>query len=192
MKYPLLLFPAGKDYLWGGEKLKTEYGKTINMTPLAETWECSIHPDGSSIVINGEYEGAKLSEVLKENPQWLGSKNKELPVLVKFIDAKQDLSVQVHPDDMYAKQYGDNGKTECWYVLQADKDAELVYGFEHSVTKGLLRNHIKNGTLHSDLHYVPVQKGNLFYIPAGTVHAINHGIVLAEIQESSNFNLSAL
>lgn len=97
----LKLKPAGKDYLWGGTRLRDEYGKKIDLTPLAETWECSVHPDGPSIVANGEFKGWKLTDVLKQHPEFLGLKvkNGELPILVKFIDAKQDLSVQVHPDD---------------------------------------------------------------------------------------------
>lgn len=97
---PLLLTPSGKDYLWGGERLKTEYNKKINLTPLAETWECSTHPDGPSTVVVGKYAGKTLAEVLQDNPEYLGSKYetlKELPVLIKFIDAQSDLSVQVHP-----------------------------------------------------------------------------------------------
>ena len=108
------LIPTGKDYLWGGTRLREEYGKKIDLTPLAETWECSVHPDGSSFVANGTYKGKTLAEVLKAHPKHLGTKveNGELPVLVKFIDAKKDLSVQVHPNDEYAREHeGENGKT---------------------------------------------------------------------------------
>ena len=114
------LIPTGKDYLWGGTRLREEYGKQIDLTPLAETWECSVHPDGPSYVANGIYKGQTLTEVLSAHPEYLGTKveNGELPVLVKFIDAKKDLSVQVHPDDTYAREHeGDNGKTEMWYVI---------------------------------------------------------------------------
>lgn len=108
------LLPAGKDYLWGGTRLRDEFGKKIDMTPLAETWECSVHPDGPSVVANGKYSGRTLAEVIEEHPEYLGTKvgdTKELPVLVKFIDAKKDLSVQVHPDDAYARKHeGQNGK----------------------------------------------------------------------------------
>lgn len=113
------LIPTGKDYLWGGTRLREEYGKQIDLTPLAETWECSVHPDGPSCVANGIYKGQTLTEVLSAHPEYLGTKveNGELPVLVKFIDAKKDLSVQVHPDDTYAREHeGDNGKTEMWYT----------------------------------------------------------------------------
>ena len=124
------LIPTGKDYLWGGTRLREEYGKKIALTPLAETWECSVHPDGPSYVANGIYKGQMLAEVLSAHPEYLGTKveNGELPVLVKFIDAKKDLSVQVHPDDAYAREHeGDNGKTEMWYVVDADEGAHLIY-----------------------------------------------------------------
>lgn len=128
------LIPTGKDYLWGGTRLREEYGKQIDLTPLAETWECSVHPDGPSYVANGIYKGQTLTEVLSAHPEYLGTKveNGELPVLVKFIDAKKDLSVQVHPDDTYAREHeGDNGKTEMWYVIDAEEGAHLIYGFQH-------------------------------------------------------------
>lgn len=185
----LKLQPAGKDYLWGGTRLRDEYGKKIDLTPLAETWECSVHPDSPSIVLNGEYKGWTLADVLEQHPEYLGSKvkNGELPILVKFIDAKQDLSVQVHPDDEYArKNEHQNGKTEMWYVIDADKGANLIYGFQHKVTEDILRNAVKTGTLDKHLQKVPVCKGDVFYVPAGTVHGIGAGILLAEIQESSN------
>ena len=185
----LRLQPAGKDYLWGGTKLRDEYGKKIDLTPLAETWECSVHPDGPSIVENGQYKGKTLSEVLKLHPEYLGTKveNGELPILVKFIDAKKDLSVQVHPNDEYARKYEhQKGKTEMWYVIDADDDASLIYGFRHRVTEEILRNAVKTGTLDKHLQKVPVHKGDVFYVPAGTVHGIGAGVVVAEIQESSN------
>ena len=190
MKYPLFLSPAGKNYLWGGERLKTEYGKKIDLEPLAETWECSAHPDGPSVVVNGEYRGKTLIEVINEHPEYLGTKcnqNEGFPILIKFIDAAKDLSVQVHPDDEYAKEHeGDRGKTEMWYVLDAKDGAELVYGFEHLVDEQMLRDAVETGDLSKHLHKVRVHKGDMFYIPAGTVHAIGAGILLAEIQESSN------
>lgn len=144
------LIPTGKDYLWGGTRLREEYGKQIDLTPLAETWECSVHPDGPSYVANGIYKGQTLAEVLSAHPEYLGTKveNGELPVLVKFIDAKKDLSVQVHPDDAYAREHeGDNGKTEMWYVVDADEGAHLIYGFQHKVTEEILRKAVETGTL---------------------------------------------
>lgn len=185
---PILLAPSGKDYLWGGNRLKTEYGKDIELTPLAETWECSVHPNGPCYAISGEHKGMTLAEIIKMHPEYVGNKNTQIPVLIKFIDAAKDLSVQVHPSDEYARKYenGQNGKTEMWYVLEAKEGAKLVWGFEHKVTKEILEKDITDGTLQNDLHYVPVHKGDVFLIESGTVHAIGEGILLAEIQESSD------
>lgn len=185
----LKLQPCGKDYLWGGTRLRDEYGKKLELTPLAETWECSAHPDGPSKIANGAFKGQTLAEVLKRHPEYLGTKvkNGELPVLVKFIDAKKDLSVQVHPDDEYAKKHeGDNGKTEMWYVIDAEEGASLIYGFQHKVTEEILRHTLEAGTLDRHLQKVEVHKGDTYFVPAGTVHGIGKGILLAEIQESSN------
>ena len=185
----LKMQPCGKDYLWGGTRLRNEYGKKIDLTPLAETWECSVHPDGPSVIANGEFKGQSLEEVLKQHPEYLGIKvkNGELPVLVKFIDAKQDLSVQVHPDDEYAREHeGDNGKTEMWYVIDAEEGSSLIYGFKHKVTEEILRKAVETGTLDKHLQKVEVHKGDTCYVPAGTVHGIGAGILMAEIQESSN------
>ena len=190
MSYPLFLSPSGKDYLWGGERLKDKYGKNIDLTPLAETWECSAHPDGPSVVMNGDHKGHTLIEVIDAHPEYLGSKcnpYEGFPILIKFIDAAKDLSVQVHPDDEFALRYEHSrGKTEMWYVLDAKEGAELVYGFEHKVNEQMLKEAIETGELSKHLHKVKVHKGDMFYIPAGTVHAIGAGILIAEIQESSN------
>lgn len=185
----LKLIPAGKDYLWGGTRLRDEYGKKIDLTPLAETWECSVHPDGPSHIMNGEFKGRTLADVLKSHPEYLGTKVKNggLPILVKFIDAKKDLSVQVHPNDEYAwKHEHQNGKTEMWYVIDADEGASLIYGFQHKVTPEILKEAVNTGTLDKHLQKIEVHKGDVFYVPAGTVHGIGAGILIAEIQESSN------
>lgn len=189
--YPFLLKPAGKDYLWGGNRLNEDFKKNIDMDPLAETWECSTHPDGQSYIASGEYTGKKLRDVLKKHPEFLGThpkSNGDLPILVKFIDAKKDLSVQVHPDDEYAFKYenGQLGKTEMWYVLDATKDAALVYGFKYNMNKSDIKKSIKDGTIEKYLNKVSVKKGDLFYITPGTVHAIGAGALIAEIQENSN------
>lgn len=188
---PFLLRPAGKDYLWGGSRLKDDFSKDIDMEPLAETWECSTHPDGPSTVASGEHEGKLLTDVLKEHPEYLGTHPRtegELPILIKFIDAKRDLSVQVHPDDAYAqeKEHGSLGKSEMWYVLDAAKDAKLIYGFYHDMTKEVLRESLLNGTVEKYLQKVHIQKDDVFYIEAGTVHALGAGALVAEIQENSN------
>ncbi|HJA93613.1 MAG TPA: class I mannose-6-phosphate isomerase [Candidatus Eisenbergiella merdipullorum] len=188
---PFLLKPAGKDYLWGGSRLNDDFSKGIDLNPLAETWECSTHPDGPSTVASGEYAGQTLAAVLKAHPKYLGTHpgtKGELPILIKFIDARKDLSVQVHPTDEYAREHenGQLGKTEMWYVLDASKDAKLVYGLHHDVDKEQLRKSIEDGTVEKYLQKVPVKKNDLFYIEAGTIHAIGAGALIAEIQESSN------
>ena len=158
---PMLLRPSGKDYLWGGRRLNDEFEKNIDMDPLAETWECSTHPDGASYVADGEFSGLELSEVLKLHPEYLGERHKgedSLPILIKFIDAKKDLSVQVHPTDEYAKEHenGQLGKTEMWYVLDAGKDASLIYGLNQNSTKDEIREAIYNGTVTKYLQKVPI------------------------------------
>ncbi len=189
--FPILLSPAGKDYLWGGRRLKDDFSKDIALEPLAETWECSTHPDGFSIVASGKSKGQTLKDVLAEHPEYLGEKHAEkgdLPILIKFIDAKTDLSVQVHPDDEYAAQYenGSLGKSEMWYVLDAQKNTKLIYGFCRDMDKQTLYRSLKAGTIEKYLQRVPIQKDDVFYIPSGQVHAIGAGALIAEIQESSN------
>ena len=185
---PILLNPVGKEYLWGGTRLQKEYNKQINMTPLAETWECSTHPDGMSVVRTGEYENMTLYDVLKKHPEYLGNKNyKKFPVIVKLIDAEKNLSVQVHPDDEYAHIYeNQNGKTEMWYVLDAKPEAHLICGFSHDMTPEILKNAIETGNLDEHLQKFSVKKGDVFFIPAGTVHAIGAGVLVAEIQQNSD------
>ena len=188
---PFLLRPSGKDYLWGGRRLNDEFEKNIDLSPLAETWECSTHPDGPSFVSSGEFDGMELAEVLRAHPEYLGERHRgetALPILIKFIDAKKDLSVQVHPTDEYAKENenGQLGKTEMWYVLDAGRDAKLVYGLRQDCTKDELRTALADGTVMKYLQKVPIHKDDLFFIPAGTIHAIGAGALVAEIQESSN------
>lgn len=191
VNHPFLLKPAGKDYLWGGSRLNDDFAKGIEMSPLAETWECSTHPEGQSVVASGSFEGQGLTEVLKKHPEYLGTHPKKengLPILIKFIDARENLSVQVHPDDKYAGKYenGSLGKTEMWYVLDASRNAQVVYGFYHPMDKEKLTKSLKDGTIEKYLRKVPVKKNDVFYIPAGLVHAIGGGALVAEIQENSN------
>lgn len=188
---PFMLSPAGKDYLWGGNRLNEDFAKGIDLSPLAETWECSTHPDGPSMVATGEFKGQTLTEVIKAHPEFLGTHPKAedgLPILIKFIDAKKDLSVQVHPDDDYAREHenGSLGKTEMWYVLDATKDAKLIYGFYHDMDEEILRKSLKDGTVERFLQKVPIQRDDVFFIPSGQVHAIGAGALIAEIQENSN------
>lgn len=188
---PFLLKPAGKDYLWGGNRLNEVYGKNINLSPLAETWECSTHPDGLSTIQGGEFHGRTLKSVLKEHPEYAGEtllSDGQLPILIKLIDAKEDLSVQVHPDDAYAKEHeqGSLGKYEMWYVLDARKDTRLVYGFHHNQNRETVKHNLALGSICKSLQYVPIQKDEVFYIEPGQVHAIGAGALIAEIQQNSN------
>ena len=188
---PFLLKAIGKSSLWGGNRLNDEFSKGLDVSPLAESWECSTHPEGESVVGSGEFSGKTLRSVLASHPHFLGSHpntDGELPILIKLIDAQQSLSVQVHPDDDYAREHenGQLGKTEMWYVLDAQKDAHLVYGLRHSITTEELRRSIEKGELSKHLQKVPVEKNDLFYIEAGTIHAIGAGVLVAEIQENSN------
>lgn len=184
------LSPAGKNYLWGGNRLRTEYHKHLSCRPLAETWECSAHPDGASMVSSGEFAGKSLADVLQIHPEYLGENHREhgkFPILVKLIDAAQDLSIQVHPCDEYARIHEhDNGKSEMWYILDACEDASLIYGFRRNYSQQEIRTALAQGQILDCLQKIPVHKGDVFYIPAGTVHAIGKGILLAEIQENSN------
>ncbi|MSS58694.1 class I mannose-6-phosphate isomerase [Erysipelotrichaceae bacterium Oil+RF-744-GAM-WT-6] len=187
---PFLLKPAFKDYLWGGDRLRGEYHKETDLSPLAESWECSTHPDGTSLALIDQKE-IPMTEVLKRHPEILGTHPRTrdtLPILIKLIDAKNDLSVQVHPDDDYARihEHGSLGKSEFWYVLEAEPGASLIYGFSQDVTEEQVRQGIVDGTIQKYLQKVPVRRNDVFFVQAGTVHAIGKGIVIAEIQESSN------
>lgn len=186
-----MLRAAAKDYLWGGSRLNDDFNLGMSITPFAEAWVCSSHPDGQSSTTDGE----QLGEVLKAHPEYLGSHvlsltgyKPELPILIKLIDAKFDLSVQVHPDDEYARENenGSWGKTEMWYVLDARPGAELVYGFNRDIRVDQARESIRFGSIGRLLNHVKVHKNDLFYIEAGTVHAIGAGCLIAEIQQSSN------
>lgn len=187
----LKLKPACKDYLWGGHRLVEEYGKEYDGDVLAETWELSCHPDGPSTIVNGAFSGKTLPDYIREKGKdVLGthcSRFQDFPVLIKFIDAKENLSIQVHPDNSYAlKNENQYGKTEMWYVMDAEPGAFLYYGFEHEISKEELRQRIDDGTLTEVLHAQPVKNGDVLFIESGTIHAICKGILLAEIQQNSN------
>lgn len=187
--HPFKLKPACKDYLWGGTKLKNEYGKECGTDILAETWELSAHPAGSSVVASGEHQGMLFADLIKKHPEICGSccSGGEFPILIKFIDAKQSLSVQVHPDDAYAfKNEGEPGKNEMWVVMENQPGAYLYFGFEQEISKEEMRRRINDNTLTEVLHKAPVKPGDVFYIKAGTIHAIGAGILLAEVQQNSN------
>ena len=188
--YILKLNPVFKDYLWGGTKLRDEYGFKSSLDKLAEGWMLSCHKDGENTVLNGEFEGKTLTEVVKIHPEYLGKNGNQFeyfPILIKLIDAKNDLSVQVHPDNEYAMRVeNEYGKTECWYILDCDDDAELIYGFNRTISSDEFKERIADNTFLETVNKVKVKKGDLFFIEAGTLHAIGKGILLAEIQQNSN------
>ena len=189
--FPVKLTPAFKDYLWGGERLKTEFYKQTDLTPLAESWELSAHKDGQSVVAEGACAGMTLTAYLDAmGKDALGTaceKYDYFPLLIKLIDAKGDLSVQVHPSDAYALEHeGEYGKTEMWYILDCEEGAALYYGFREDTTREEYESAIKEGRLTDILNRVPVKRGDVFFIPAGTVHAIGAGILICEIQQNSN------
>ena len=187
----LKLKPCGKDYLWGGRRLVEEYGKEASGEVLAETWELSCHPDGPSVIENGVHAGKTLRQYIEEQGKAvLGThcrRFRDFPILVKFIDAKDNLSIQVHPDNRYALSHeGQYGKTEMWYVMDAGKDAFLYYGFRKEISTAEFERRIRENTLLEALNAVPVQKGDVLFIESGTLHAIGKDILIAEIQQNSN------
>lgn len=192
--YPIKMNPVFKSYIWGGSRLKEKYGKNSPYDVTAESWEVAAHKNGESTAANGEYKGmtiAEITAVLKE--KLLGDKvykgdDTKFPLLVKFIDAKDNLSIQVHPNDEYANknENGESGKTEMWYVLEAEPGAGLIYGFKHDITKEQFEKSIKDNTLLEYTNFVECKKGDCFFIPSGMLHAICKGLIIAEIQQNSD------
>ena len=189
------LYPVFKDYLWGGTRLREEYGKKSDLAKVAESWELSCHKDGVSSIGLAGMDATKpvpLTEFIRirGKAEVLGTRPAafpNFPVMIKLIDAKDNLSVQVHPDDRYAmREEGSVGKTEMWYIVDCDEGAELLYGFDHEVTAEEVRKAALDNTLPQLCNHVPVHKGDVFWINAGTLHAIGKGIVIAEIQQNSN------
>lgn len=188
--YPMKLSPVYKDYLWGGHELERLYGKAGDGSCTAESWELCCHPDGESKIKNGMFKGKKLRDILRENPKFVSpdyQPEEKFPILIKFIDAKQNLSVQVHPSDNTAlHELGEEGKAEMWYVINAKPHAFLYYGLRKKVSREELEEKIKDGTICDVLNRVEVHAGDVFFIHPGTIHAIGSGVVIAEIQQNSN------
>ena len=186
--YPLLMRPAFRPMVWGGDKLKELFGKPLPSGSIGESWEVACREDLWSVVGNGFLKGTPLPEVFqKYSTEILGQEGSKFPWLVKLIDAKTDLSVQVHPDDEYAVSHGDfSGKTEMWHILQADPGSRLVVGFRQNVTRQIVEQKASDGSILEILNEVEVKQGDTFFIPPGTVHAIGGGIVLLEIQQNSD------
>lgn len=185
------LTPHCTDYIWGGNRLREEYGKTLDSDKIAESWELSCHKDGQSVVASGEHAGKSLSEYIAAKGEGVLGTNcgrfEYFPILIKLIDAKDNLSVQVHPENDYAMRVeGEYGKTEMWYIVDCEEGAELLYGFKHEISREEFAERIRNNTLLEVTNNVPVHKGDVFFIEAGTLHAIGKGILIAEIQQNSN------
>ena len=188
--YPIKLIPFVSETIWGGKKLIEEYGVKTEKKNAAEGWMLSCHEAGASTVENGKFAGISLAEVVKNNPELCGENAKkfaDFPILIKFIDAMDNLSVQVHPTKEYCEKTGrGQSKTECWYIIDCDEDAYLILGFKDKITPEQFKASIENGNLTDYVAKVPVKKGDFFFIESGTLHAICKGILLAEVQESSN------
>lgn len=188
--YPMKLSPVYKDYLWGGHELEKLYGKAGDGACTAESWELCCLPEGESVVKNGQYKGQSLGDIFKQNPSFVCPEFREddrFPILIKFIDAMKNLSIQVHPSDDTAKrEQGEEGKAEMWYVISAKPHAYLYYGLNRELPKEKLYEKIKDGSICDVLNKVEVHAGDVFFIHPGTIHAIGAGMVIAEIQQSSN------
>ena len=193
--YPLLFEPQLRHYVWGGRNLETLYGRRLPPGPTAESWEISGHAEAPTKVANGAYQGLSLPELVRLlGPRLLGTRTVELlggarfPLLVKLLDAHRDLSVQVHPDDAYAREHehGEQGKTEAWYILAAEEGARLVYGLRPGTDSEAMKKALAEGTVVDLLTYLPVKAGDCVYVPTGTVHAVMSGTVVAEIQQTSD------
>ncbi len=191
--YPLKFKPILKERLWGGTKLKEVLGKPIESDITGESWELSTVKGDVSIIANGDLQGTSLQDLIDDHSEALLGKSvvdrfgTDFPILIKFIDAKQDLSIQLHPNDKLAKErHNSFGKTEMWYIMDADPKAELIVGFNRSVTKKEYAESVENDTLLDLLNYEQVKEGDTFFINTGKIHAIGAGVMLAEIQQTSD------
>jgi len=191
--YPLKFEPLYKYRLWGGEKLKTQLNKEYTEDSIGESWEISDVKGDETQVLNGELKGQTLKQLINTyKGDFVGEAvynafGEDFPLLIKFIDAKTPLSIQVHPSNELAKErHNSFGKNEMWYVMQADKDAELIVGFEKEIDKDEYQKHLEDDTILNVMHHETVAKGDTFYIPTGRIHAIGAGVLLAEIQQTSD------
>jgi len=189
----LKFHPILKEKVWGGEKIKNVLNKFSVSRKIGESWELSGLPENVSVVSEGKYKGQSLNQLISVYKEKISGKQvyekygKIFPLLIKFIDADDDLSVQVHPDDETAKNlYGQNGKNELWYILDSDENAELILGLNKNLSREEFRKSIKRNTLTENLNRVKVKRGDIFFIPAGRIHAVKKGVLLAEIQQASD------
>ena len=188
---PLKLKPAVRSYIWGGTKLKELWGKESDNDTIAECWELSMYTDSESIVDDPAFYEYTLSKLQRNYPEFFGDKVNDyskFPILVKLLDAAADLSIQVHPDDVYAmaREGGQLGKNEVWYIADAEEGSAIYYGFNRDVTKEEVIDGVVNGTITELLNRCPVKKGDYFFVPAGTVHALQKGVTVIEVQQSSD------
>ncbi len=184
----MFLNPVFKEMIWGGNRMRNEYGYDIPGDDTGECWAISAHPNGDGVIANGTYAGWNLSRLWAEHRELFGNQEGEVfPLLTKIIDAKNDLSIQVHPDDVYAKEHenGSLGKMECWYILDCDEDASIVIG-HHANTKEELEQMIADKRWKDLIREIPIQKGDFFQISPGTVHAIKGGTLILETQQNSD------
>lgn len=191
--YPIKFKPILKEKIWGGQKLKTLLNKQSDLPNIGESWEISDVEDDTSIVTNGELKGKSLKELLELfKGDLIGEKNYKIfgnkfPLLIKFIDAKEDLSIQLHPNnELAAKRHNSFGKTEMWYVMQADENSNLIVGFNQKTTPETYLQHLEDKTLPKILNFDTVKDGDTYFIDVGRVHAIGAGVMLAEIQQTSD------
>ncbi|UOY94595.1 mannose-6-phosphate isomerase, class I [Ectobacillus sp. JY-23] len=185
---PLFFTPVFKERIWGGTALQREFQYDIPSERTGECWAISAHPNGSSRVANGIYAGKTLAQLWDENPELFGNPvHPVFPLLTKILDANMDLSVQVHPDDVYANVHenGELGKTECWYIIDCKENAEMIFG-HHAQTKEELAAAIDHGDWDGLLRRVPIKPGDFFYVPSGTIHALCEGTLVLETQQSSD------
>ena len=189
---PLIFTPIVKQIRWGGRKLATELNKPIgDGSDFAESWEITDQPSGQSVVAEGKFKGATLAELIRDHAADLLGRHRDLtqfPLLIKFLDANDWLSLQVHPNDQQAVTYNpdERGKTEAWIILDAQPDSQLCAGLKEGVTKDDFKHHLYAGTIEETLNLIPAKVGDCIFVPAQTVHALGPGILLAEVQQQSN------
>jgi mannose-6-phosphate isomerase len=193
MLTPLKFQPLFKYRIWGGNKLKTVLNKDYDSESIGESWEISDVPNDETVVADGSLKGYTLKQLIQEfKGEFLGESvykqfGEAFPLLIKFIDAKTPLSIQVHPNNEYAKAHHNSfGKNEMWYIMQADEDANIIVGFEKEIDKKQFKQHLEDKSVLEVMHHENVKKGDAFYIPTGRIHAIGAGVMLAEIQQTSD------
>ncbi|NLI89612.1 MAG: class I mannose-6-phosphate isomerase [Epulopiscium sp.] len=193
MFYPIKFQPIYKSMIWGGDNIAKKFNRQVPEGKIGESWEICCREDGMSIVSNGSLKGKSFEEIIKEHKEDLLGKDVYdetathlFPLLIKIIDATDNLSVQVHPDDEYAAKHNDSGKTELWYVLDTKPGASLIYGLKEGMTKEEFTKAVEEGNIKDTLNEIEVKPGDVIFIPAGTVHALLDGVMIAEIQQNSN------